>query len=271
MNKIEFYKKLFLTIAVSVLVSCSDTYLDVSDTVSVSTGYVNIGGNTVEIETFVESLNPEEIKERGVCWSTSKGPTVEDAKQAGSHKNGIETITMNDLTMLTDYYVRAYAEKRGEVWYSEELFFNSGYYLNLDLASGKVFYNDGKGHGLVAATDNQGQAYWAKEVNMSIAVGGTGTAVGTGSGNTDRIIAQNGTSGVDFAAGLARSVGPDWYLPSKDELNLMYRNIPPQGNLYYWSSSESGSGTAWYQYFPDGVQAKAYKHDLRWVRAVRAF
>ena len=54
----------------------------------------------------------------------------------------------------------------------------------------------------------------------------------------------------------------DWFLPSKDELNLMYRSLKVRGlggfsSYYYWTSSETpGSypNRAWSQRFSDGLQ-----------------
>jgi hypothetical protein len=68
----------------------------------------------------------------------------------------------------------------------------------------------------------------------------------------------------------------DWFLPSKDELNLMYRNLKEQ-NLggfsedYYWSSSENNAGRAWYQDFLNGFQGNTNRNNLNRVRPVRAF
>src|SRR5674476_46273 len=77
--------------------------------------------------------------------------------------------------------------------------------------------------------------------------GGTPTAIGTGSANTDKIITQNGAAST-YAAGLARAytdgVYHDWYLPSKEELNQLYLNRVAIGGFdtttywWYWSSSE---------------------------------
>lgn len=69
----------------------------------------------------------------------------------------------------------------------------------------------------------------------------------------------------------------DWFLPSKDELNLMYQNLKVQsvGGLisdFYWSSSEYDYSFVWYQIFYDGYQDKIRRDDeyVR-VRPVRAF
>ncbi|NBW59983.1 MAG: DUF1566 domain-containing protein, partial [Crocinitomicaceae bacterium] len=69
----------------------------------------------------------------------------------------------------------------------------------------------------------------------------------------------------------------DWYLPSKDELNQVYLNRVAIGGFVtvyygYWSSTESGSTTAWCQNFLNGYQYtddKSYSYGR--VRAVRAF
>jgi len=67
----------------------------------------------------------------------------------------------------------------------------------------------------------------------------------------------------------------DWFLPSKDELNQMYQQRGVIGGFasnYYWSSSESNSYSAWYQYFYNGYQYVNYKDiNNRRVRACRAF
>jgi hypothetical protein len=70
----------------------------------------------------------------------------------------------------------------------------------------------------------------------------------------------------------------DWFLPSKDELNLMYTNLKAKGlgefsNSWYWSSSEVTNGTACVQSFGDGSQylIGSGKNNTHSVWAVRAF
>ena len=69
----------------------------------------------------------------------------------------------------------------------------------------------------------------------------------------------------------------DWYLPSKDELDMMYVNLHMQGlggfaNNGYWSSTEINGNGAWYQGFGYGTQDYLTKYDdIGYVRAVRAF
>ncbi len=155
------------------------------------------------------------------------------------------------------------------------------------LQSGDPGYSATEQHGLIAATADQ-TAYeghgiqWAREPYWSISVPGTDTELGTGSANTTKIIAQNGT-GTTYAAGLARDYNgggyTDWYLPSQDELNKLYINRVAVGGFhtasgdwfFYWDSSESGPGGAWYQRFDGGYRGSEVKYDAFRVRAVRAF
>ena len=149
---------------------------------------------------------------------------------------------------------------------------------------GIIFHIDGSGqHGLIAAP--QDQSLGIRWYNGSyILTGATGTAVGTGQANTDTIIAAQG--GGNYAATLAANLVlngySDWFLPSKDELNLMYTNIGPGapapltnigsfGDDFYWSSSEVSNYDAWLQLFANGVQGNFRKTFGLRVRPVRAF
>jgi len=68
----------------------------------------------------------------------------------------------------------------------------------------------------------------------------------------------------------------DWFLPSKDELNLIYENLHLKGaggysSGIYWSSSETHSRYAWGQDFYDGSQYGINRNFDYRVRPVRAF
>ena len=112
-------------------------------------------------------------------------------------------------------------------------------------------------------------------------IGGIETGIGTGQSNTTKIVTWlNSHSETDRPAQVCDALVyggySDWFLPSKDELNLMYTNLKVAGvgdfaNLYYWSSSEFNAGYAWSQYFNSGSQGTSLKGNTYRVRAVRAF
>ena len=154
------------------------------------------------------------------------------------------------------------------------------------LQAGDPGYDASVPHGLIAATEDQslGIVWISGGSTQSTSVpGGTGTALGTGSSNTDNIIAQAVAAGnntlTSYAAGLARAHNGggynDWYLPSKDELNKLYLNRVAIGGFAvagYWSSSEDGANNAWIQSFSNGNQSYNNKSSsFCRVRAVRAF
>lgn len=112
-------------------------------------------------------------------------------------------------------------------------------------AGGKVFYiTDGGLHGLeVAPADQSGGAEWG--CYGTLIAGADGTAVGTGAQNTADILA--GCSEAGRAASIADeyTLGEydDWFLPSRDELNLLYQQRSELGGFTtnaYWSSTQEG-------------------------------
>ncbi len=123
-------------------------------------------------------------------------------------------------------------------------------------------------------------------------VGGTDTAIGTGMANTVAIVNwldtniddthEDVTNKTDRAAYLCYELAlgdyNDWFLPSKEELELMYANLKSfdvggfvGGANYYWSSSEYDSNSAWFHNFSTNYQSHPAKLIGYSVRAIRAF
>jgi hypothetical protein len=112
-----------------------------------------------------------------------------------------------------------------------------------DYAGGIVFYLDGNGGGKVCAksyTESAGD--WGEAIN--------------------------------FATNLVDNGFDDWYLPTKNELELVYNQIRDLGNFQpsnYWSSSEANNNDAWYVDFVYGVTGSSNKTSTYRVRVIRAF
>ena len=117
-------------------------------------------------------------------------------------------------------------------------------------------------------------------------IGGTKAGIGTGKSNTAIIVAWlNDNFETGKAAQLCDALEvvnntvtySDWFLPSKDELNLMYTNLYVEGVgdftfEFYWSSSEIDEYAAWVLEFKTFYfESNASKESSRRVRAVRSF
>ena len=143
------------------------------------------------------------------------------------------------------------------------------------LQGGIVFYVDStKIHGLIVAFQNQGRVAWYNgEFTVTKA---KGRAIGTGAENTRKIIISQ-RKGI-YAATLSVSYTgggySDWFLPSKGELDKLYKNkdvVTGLGSFFYWSSTEIDSTKAWSQSFYNGAQSSKAKGGQLYVRAIRAF
>ena len=118
--------------------------------------------------------------------------------------------------------------------------------------------------------------------NSLVAVNGwAARAVGAGKANSAAMIANGATSytadisgAAFFAEASTCGSKDDWFLGSLGEMKLMYDNLQGVGGFasgYYWSSSENGAGSAWYQSFYYGTQNTSSKAGTSYVRPVRAF
>ena len=146
-------------------------------------------------------------------------------------------------------------------------------------AGGWIFYDKGNNSSgwryLEAAPEDAGKLTWGC---VTVKTGAVDTAVGTGKSNTQKITdkcKEPGTA-ANKAASYRGGGKNDWFLPSKDEAALMYKNLYESGKgdfveEPYWSSSEVDDSHAWYQGFLSGSQTRDGKKYEKHVRPIRAF
>jgi hypothetical protein len=146
----------------------------------------------------------------------------------------------------------------GLIFYDKGAFFDGWQYLEAaprDVGSGAPWSASGRG------------------------VSGTNTSAGSGKRNTQLIVNTLQEAGESAAAAqvttyYSQGGYSDWFLPSRDELDFMYKNLK-QKNLggfssgWYWSSSQmsSNSDYAWGQRFSDGYRGPNFGYDLNTVRS----
>lgn len=183
---------------------------------------------------------------------------------------------------------------KGFECYNGTKWYGTVHFIGEDYGGGIVYYvYDNGQHGLIAAiADAKGGAdvLWGNSNSLTYAYGGRtigGTGIGAGKSNTDIIIAAPGSAfanGYVYAARVCReysvTVGgvtyEDWYLPSLEELNLLYLQRALVGGFAtgynYWSSCEGNTvDNVFNQNFTSGAQGLTTKSFTSKVRAVRSF
>ena len=163
--------------------------------------------------------------------------------------------------------------------------FNNPYPVgSIGPAGGYIFYDIGNHNSLwqyleVAPTETIVETNWGLH---KYDVTGTELGLGTGSQNTRLIVesaAQVGEIGIAAKECDNLEFGGfrDWFLPSADELSLIYDNlilnsVIDLGDKNFWTSSQDGELNAWVYNFSTGTQSP--KHDKQKkakVIAIRAF
>jgi hypothetical protein len=278
---------MFLGITFLFLIAC-DKQEEVNLPMLTTNNVSNISSTTASCSVTITDDGGDAIIAKGVCWSTSSKPTINDSKTSDGVGTAAFTSAISGLLPFTNYYVRAYATNSAGTGYSEQLYFITDLQIGDTYQGGIIAYIlqpwdtnyiSGEIHGLIVAPDDQGGTVdWGCHGTL---IGNTSTALGSGQANTTKIV--NGCSQSGIAARmcdlLVLNGYSDWYLPSKDELNFLYVNrysiaTSLINDHYYWSSSESGADFAWGQFFNGGNQGLYSKtpsvFDFH-VRAVRSF
>jgi len=212
--------------------------------------------------------------EYGITADYGATITVSTNLEGNTSVNVSSEVTGLDHGRTYHYRIVATNEKGRAVGVDNS--FTARYTIGEYVNGGYIFYLDKTGeHGLVCAPEDQsGNAFWGSW----IPAGATGKAKGTGSRNTADII--NGSPAETTAAKLCFELQlngyNDWFLPSVDELYLMYSNLHEQGmggfaDNFYWSSTQDKFG-AWVVSFYYGSKSNHSRdEDSIRTRAVRAF
>jgi hypothetical protein len=216
------------------------------------------------------------IKQRGVCWGTTHFPKVTDFFSWDQNPGpGSFSVEIFALEPNTRYWVRAYAfTDVGNVYGDTVSFTTPEVKLGQTLLNGTVFFIDSAGHhGLIAAPADQGVFAWSAGTNLlTNAVSETDGLTNSG---TISDVQGNGTYAATACMDYeSNGVFYIWFLPSKAELDLLYKNKSHVSGLLngsYWSSTENSLEKAWAQDFANGNQSATDKTSNLNVRAVRAF
>jgi hypothetical protein len=254
---------------------------------------LGITSNSATFGGAISNANGNQIMERGIVYSTTPHPTFNSNKIViGNGIGAFDTITAlgyqnaHLLQPNTTYYVRAYALTENNIYaYGNEVSFTTLPVGQVGPGGGIVFFDKGNATGgwqylETATTDQSTGIGWGCFITV---ISGTQLAVGSGEANTALIVA--GCTDPSFAAKLCDTLTlggqTDWFLPSGDELNLMYNNLHlnNQANFSgnaYWSSSEENGYGAWFFNLGSGSLVNSNggfvnKSSSFYVRAIRAF
>jgi formylglycine-generating enzyme required for sulfatase activity len=215
----------------------------------------------VTIRYTLDGTTPSESK--GLFYTDSFKIESSKVIKAIAYKPGVVTSVVAEVEyFINEYDVGDTGPSGGLVFYNKGNYSDNWRYLE------------------AAAFDQSTGVEWNR--GNWIYTGATATGIGTGENNTDIIISNHGASSIyagSICSNLVIGIFDDWFLPSMDELNLLYENLHLNnlGSFYgawYWSSSES-TIQAWQakvQYFVNGNQDYNNKDWIGCrVRAIRAF
>lgn len=151
--------------------------------------------------------------------------------------------------------------------------------------NGVIYAGESSGNRLYTTSTDQGQFSWNNGSTNYTATGASSTSEGWGNtfglvtrADADIIFNFTDAEAPYYAASSCHALGMEWYLPSQDELNVLYLNRDAIGGFnetgsfpagYYWSSSEHLKDYARHQNFKGGeagFNTKFHEFSVRCVR-----
>ncbi len=246
--------------------------------VTTNTGVTVTGTQSAQAGGTVTVNGTSPVTARGICYCVApKLPTIADSHTQDGAGTGDFSSSLNGLANDTIYFIRAYATNSQGTAYGNRVSFYTNtvfrYFPGQSFGGGIVFYVDGTTqHGLIVATSEYSASWGCPGVSIP----GTGRSLGTGHPNTITIMAACTEKQIAarICDGLDLNGKSDWFLPSKDELNLMFLKkdfIGDFSNDSYWSSSQYDANQAYSQNFSTGDITGSSKNGFLQVRAIRVF
>lgn len=269
----------------TVTFTTTNSYI-VTPTVTITGGTTNVG-QTPTITTSAFTVFGGTDTHTSTDWIITKvsdGSTVWQSVGNTTNKTSI-VVPANVLIVGTQYTAKARftGAAKGSSAYGTVNFTTATSFIPTTpgtpfgggLYAGQITEDDGITYAIIVAAKAQGgEASGTLAWKLSNTTT-TGTdSLNNGFNNTAAMVAA-GISlhpAANFCKGLSINGYTDWYLPAKDELNLLYTN---RGSLdgfvqnYYWSSTQYSSDGSWYQNFGIHGQYTGSKTSTRYVRGVR--
>jgi uncharacterized protein (TIGR02145 family) len=131
---IPFLSASILSLAISCKNRPSQVILTTSNVLGITQTSAVTGGN-------ITYENWSRMTARGVCWSTTTDPTLEDYKTNDGTGSGNFISTLTGLQPETDYYVRAYATSETDTVYGRNILFSTKGYETMTDIEGNVYKN----------------------------------------------------------------------------------------------------------------------------------
>jgi hypothetical protein len=249
-----------------------------------------ITSNSAAFGAIIINVDTNLILSRGVKIGNSTDQLNTILEYTGNFGSGVFSKTTSlriyDELLIpnTVYYFRAYVELNG----MGTLLGRMDSFTTLPVGQtgpggGKVFFDKGNTAGgwryLMAAPSDQSTGItWGCDTSLN-QISGTLQTVGSGETNTSLIVsACSGMNAAKLCDNLVLGGQNDWFLPSIDELYLMYKNLHlnSTGSFVndenYWSSSANDYLAERFTFYSSnfGTGSTMRNTQLR-VRAVRAY
>jgi hypothetical protein len=287
---VKYYVRAYATNSVGTVYGAVKTFTTLNPVVPtgiLTYNVTNYSNSTANLNGTVTGDGGSPIISKGICYSkTNANPTKSDNFLLNEIGLGNITITPYNLTGNTKYYARAFATNAAGTAYGNVVSFTTKFdhYVGESYQCGKVAcvyqqgepgFVAGETHGFIVSLFDIGtSANWGCSGTN---VAGTSILLGTGQSNTNKILA---TCPVPYIAAkvcddYVYGGYSDWYLPSYYELNKIYTNRSSINlgfsSTAYWTSTQSGSGTANTINLSTGLITSTFKGSSLKVRAIRSF
>ncbi|HRX68590.1 MAG TPA: FISUMP domain-containing protein [Tenuifilaceae bacterium] len=183
------------------------------------------------------------VTTRGVCWNTQNNPTINDYKKESGSGTGAFVTYITNLTLGTNYYLRAYAINDAGVSYGEELTFMT----HLTGTTGTLVDVEGNTYNWVGI----GTQVWMKE-NLQTTKYNDGTSIPLVTDNNSWInLSTPGYCWYNNDEATFRDRGAlynwyvvetnkvcpaGWHVPSREEFKVLYNYVSPEGYECKWAN-----------------------------------